>query len=86
VIDAPDTMDVDLAPLVRGAGDRVRAMERAEAARRLFALAERASDPIASFLLEADAARLGDPPFAEPYHWAAFHVTGEPIVRFAGVA
>ncbi len=74
---------VNVVALVHAAAAQVRGLSRAAAAGRLLALAETASNPIARFLLEADAAELDDPPFAEPHHWAAFYVTGRPTVAFA---
>ena len=49
-----------------------------EAAARLAALAQRAEDPIARFMLEADGAALPDPPFGATVDWAAFYLTGAP--------
>lgn len=72
---------IDVAALVHDACAHVRALSREQAAERLRELARTAA-PIAAFMLEADAARLDDPPYAAPHHWAAFYVTGRATVSF----
>ena len=80
------TTTVDVAALVHTAANEIRALSREQASGRLLELAAGTSDPIARFMLEADAARLGDPPFAATHHWAAFYVTGQATVTFDEVA
>ena len=69
----------DLFALVRHLGARLRAMERAEAAGLVGRLRARSGDPVARFYLEKvgrDLAAGAERPFAHPYDWAAFYVTG----------
>ncbi len=72
------TCSVDLPGLVKATGETLRTMTGDEAAARLAALAQRAEDPIARFMLEADGAALPDPPFGATVDWAAFYLTGAP--------
>ena len=73
---------VDVAAHVHATATAMRELPRADAADRLGELARHTPDPVARFLLEADAARLDDPPFAATHHWAAFYVTGQATLEF----
>ena len=33
-------------------------------------------------MLQAEAHTLGEDAFADPWSWAAFYVTGEPVIEF----
>jgi hypothetical protein len=74
---------VDLAALVRRTGEHLRTLTAAEARERLLALADGAADPFAAMELEAYAHQLADPPFASPAYWAAFYLTGRPVLELA---
>jgi len=70
---------IDLPRIVRNVGERVRAMDVAEASARLERLRAATGDPMARVALEAFAAQLpgrGPHPFDHPYDWATFHVSG----------
>ena len=77
---------LDLAALVKATGEALRVMTGDEAVARIAALAERAEDPIARFMLEADGAALPDPPFGATVDWAAFYLTGAPRLDLEPVA
>jgi CHAT domain-containing protein len=70
--------------LVGAVAERLRGMARHEAQARLFALADSTDDPFVRLGLEAYAERLGDPPFADAWRWAAFYAAGGPTVELAG--
>ena len=70
---------VDVAAAVRDLGERVRSLTLDEALARLGALRALTTDPLARVVIEAYANRLperGERPFAHPYDWATFRVTG----------
>lgn len=75
---------VDISRLVRDASARLRALDRGEAERRLFDLADETENPLVRLELEAYADGLEDPPFADAWRWAAFYAAGRPTVVFAG--
>lgn len=77
---------IDVVARVRGIGRTLRTMERTEAADRVDALAARATDAASRFRLRAFAKRLRagpDRPFADPFEWGTFFVTGAAEIRLA---
>lgn len=72
---------VDVLELVHDTRHRLRAMTRDEAAQILTRLRSEAHDPVTRFRLEARISTLDPEPFAHPYEWAAFHVTGAPLLE-----
>ncbi len=82
--------EIDILTIVKGAQLTLRSMDKATAAEAVFGLAEEKTDRIARLLLHAAGRRIldGDEefPFSHPYDWAAFQVTGAPVlsVPFAG--
>ena len=79
---------IDVLGAVRGAAAALRTMERSDAADRVENLAGRAADAAARFRMRAFAKRLrGGPerPFAHPFDWGAFFVTGAASVPLAPI-
>lgn len=77
---------IDVVACVRGAAAALRTLPAAEAAARLERLADRAPDATARSRLRATARRVTvgpARPFAHPFDWGAFYVTGAAELRFA---
>lgn len=77
---------IDVVACVRASAAVIRSMASADAARRLDALATEAPDATGRFRLRATARRIANGPalpFAHPFDWGAFHVTGAAELRFA---
>ena len=75
----PEATAVDLAAVVRQTAAVLRTMECSNAAERVERLASRAADAGARFRLRSYAKRLragASHPFAHPFDWGAFFVTG----------
>jgi CHAT domain-containing protein len=82
-----DGGSIDVLAAVRGAAAALRNMDRADAAGRVEGLAERAVDAAARFRMRAYARRLrtgAERPFAHPFDWGAFFVTGAATVTLDG--
>jgi len=77
---------IDVVELVGDVGDALRSLERDQAAARLLALAQRVTDPLARFGMVSRAETLDDRPFADAWHWAAFHVVGRPVIEMQEVS
>ena len=70
---------IDLVAAVRATAATLRTMERTEAVERVERLAARAADATSRFRLRAYAKKLrrdGPRPFAHPFDWGAFYITG----------
>jgi hypothetical protein len=70
---------VDLVDVLHTVRKRMRTMAPEVALARVKALRERTTDPVARFALERfarDMSRSDGPPFADPYDWAPFFVSG----------
>jgi CHAT domain-containing protein len=73
------TGEIDVSHTVREVGDRIRSLPRAEAVDLVENLRQRTTDPIGRLFLERfrrDLERGAEYPFARPYEWATFYVTG----------
>jgi len=73
----------DLRRLVRDVQDDLRRLSPTDARRVLLELADTAPDFRAALTLERFAEELG-PPFADPWEWAAFFVTGRGQLALPG--
>jgi len=70
---------IDVVALVARAREQLRTLSRARAAERLAALGRQTGAPLVAFVAEAAAHLIAEgpeQPFAHPYDWAAFHVSG----------
>jgi tetratricopeptide (TPR) repeat protein len=77
--------EVDVLALMHRVRHRLRTMTSDEAAATLRRIRDAAEEPAARFQLEAASwlllQREEDYPFSHPYHWAAFQVTGAPVLQ-----
>ena len=77
--------EVDVLALMHRIRHRLRTMTRDDAAAALRRIRDAAEEPAARFQLEAASwlllQREEDCPFSHPYHWAAFQVTGAPVLK-----